>query len=202
MSEIKRGKGRVATKEPKGHKTSITIHVTKWKKMTEDEERSAGRRARTMKKETFETATSFIAPVNEIDTKFKLANFIFQRMGDGTYLIMAFNPKKKCKNYSKKFNCIMQKCFYHPSNYSSKEYFNKYLDRYTITKPCTRYKRHQQGFTCKLNKKTTPNWDKRAEIIINMNREKETFDGTKNDKGYKFLYSKMHYFRWFWREGK
>lgn len=123
----------------------------------------------------------------DISNQQRLARVIRNNYGLGTFLILFFNYKCPSKKYKQGFICQPTTCPYKQDN------------------RCHISDRWKRGWACKANPRHRPNWSPRAKIVIYPNQAVINQYGEDNsihpDYHYKYLWSKMHYFRkWFWQD--
>jgi len=119
--------------------------------------------------------------INEIDTESKLASFIYEHFGMGTFNVFTFNYFLPSKRYNYDFSCTRNRCRHW------KYCHNKYKvisGRYHV---------------CLHNKKFIKNWQKTCRIYIKENPDVLAFE--------QYVYNipkeqnrfGMKKFSWFWR---
>ena len=171
-------------KESSGTKSVVKIQVWKVKPINENSWKNIPQCFHKMSDGLTKTPMHVITvKVVDISNKDKLAYVIRKHYGFGRFMIMFWNRWNKSSNYNPNFKCLEQQ---------GKECLFKTNGK------CKIWKRHKKGWTCKKNRKISPNWSKRCELTI---YPKNTY--TEYDYDYKWnkREDKMFYFRkWFWQD--
>ena len=176
-------------KEPEGYKTRIKIRVQQLEPITPDGLMSWHEKAQSKLADTINPMTRIWANIQDINTKPKLAYVIWRNFGDGVNVVYGFDKFKKNKNYNPEFECTMPDCkFYKPTD--------------PEIRPCTIYNKWRKGWQCKANSRIRPNWDPKAIIKIESQKQAWQHEGTLEALKYiKYEYArkpfKMRNY-WFW----
>ena len=167
-------------KDPQFNKSTIKIFITELTPHKPEIVRNWVRRSKMSPTKVAPCRSSImcIRPnVTDVDTYEKLAYVIFRNVGYGVFELSMWNIYNKNRHFKHNFVCIRERCKYYQNG------------------KCRYYSRHKMGDSCKLNRKYSPAWNRRATVELIP---------ASNELGYNYHFDKktdkMYLFRkWFWK---